>query len=436
MRTILNIASFEWKILWRSKTIIMLLIVVLGAGIYASFFGKFEVEKQNDRIAYAKEYERQKFDSLLFWAKLDTTVSANKEKYEQAVSPTGAGWSLHFTYCASHKPSPAASICLGQGDLFPSYYRINMRDISRQTNVGELANPMKLLTGNFDLSYVFVFLFPLLIIGLFYNLYAFEKEGGTLLLLRSQSISINSVLFSKGVLRLLVILTLVFILLLSGFVIQEISLAKNLSLFLSLLFIVWGYCLIWVFLISGIVAMKRSSSLTAILGLGIWILFTLISPALINLFVLANEPVPNRAEMIHAIRAQNDKNWENPKSYVLDKFYEHYPEYNDGDTTDFYKWYYAGFTVLDMEAKPLKETFDKQVDRRNELIKKWEWLAPAAYVHERLSKVCKTDRDSHLLFVKQVEDYHAELKNLYYTRIFEKSVFSYQDLKELEKRLM
>ncbi|MEM1118960.1 MAG: hypothetical protein AAGJ18_00840 [Bacteroidota bacterium] len=201
MKNILHILNFEWKNLGRSATLKALLLVFLAAGIYGIYFGKFEIEKQEKRILTVQKYEREKFDELLQWATLDTTIAENKAKYEQAVSPTGVGWNKHFTYYVANEAPPLAGLCLGQRDLFPAYYGFDVADLARQVNVGELANPMKLLTGNFDLSYVFVFLLPLLLIALFYDLYAAEKEGGTLSLLQAQSVSLNTILFSKGLLR-------------------------------------------------------------------------------------------------------------------------------------------------------------------------------------------------------------------------------------------
>ena len=272
--------------------------------------------------------------------------------------------------------------------------------------------------------------------ALFYSLYAGEKEGGTLSLLQSQSTSLRMILFSKGLLRLLIIWGLATVLLLIGFVIQGISMGQNGQLFFPWLFIICGYCLFWAVLMGVIVWLRQSATLSAILGLGVWLVFTLISTSLLNLFVLADEPLPNRAEMIHAVRNLNDQNWELPKSFVFDKFYRENAEYNQGDTTDFNKWYYASFTLLDKEANALKVQFEEQVSKRNAMLEKWEWLSPAAMVHGKLSRISKTDRQNHLEFLTKVKDYHKGLKDLYYARIFEGEQFSLEDLKALEEGLV
>ena len=435
MKTLFHILSFEWKNLWRSNTLKVLLLVILGAGIYGIYFGKFEIDKQEARISQVQEYERQQFDSLLVWAKLDTVIAENKEKYMQAVSPSGVGWGKHFTYYLTHEAPPVAGLCLGQRDLYPAYYGFDASDLARQINVGELANPMKLLTGNFDLSYVFVFLFPLLVVALFYNLYAAEKEGGTLSLLQSQSTSLGTILFSKGLLRLFIVWGLATVLLALGFLLQGISMSENGQLFGQWLLIIFGYCLLWVVMMGGIVWLRQRSALSAMLGLGVWLIFTLITPALLNLFISTNNPLPNRTNVIHEVRAVNDQIFQSSRSFVYDQFYHRHPNMGTVDTAEFKPWYYAGFTLLDEKANTLNEQIEKQVDARNAWLKKWEWLAPAAMVHETLSKLSNTDRQSHLEFVKEVHAYHQGLRELYYTRIFKGELFSIEDLQKLRQQL-
>ena len=243
MKTVFHIFRFEWKSLWRSNTLKVLLSVFLLAGIYGIYFGKFEIDKQADRILKFKTTKNNKFDSLLHWLTLDTSIAINRDKLQKAISPTGAGRSRHFTFYVANDASPTAGLCLGQRDLFPVYYGFNITDLARQMNVGELANPMKLLTGNFDLSYVIVFIFPLLIIALFYDLYAAEQESGTLGLLRSQSVALNTVLFGKGTLRLSIILGLAAGLLILGFLLQGVSLTDHTSLFFQWLGLTYIYCL-------------------------------------------------------------------------------------------------------------------------------------------------------------------------------------------------
>jgi ABC-2 type transport system permease protein len=432
MNDFFHILRFEWKLLWRSNMIKLLLMVMLGVGIYGIYFGKFEIEKQNDRIAEVKQYEQERFDSLLTWINLDTSILANKEKFQHAVLPEGAGRSYHFEFCKTNEASPTAGLCLGQRDLFPVYYQLNMTDLTRQLNTGELVNPMKLLTGNFDLSYVFIFLLPLLIISLFFNLYAGEKEGGTLSLLLAQPTSIDIIFLGKGILRFVLVFGISTILLVLGFLIQGVSIVEHANLFFQWLFSILIYSFLWALIMAWILALKKGTAVSAMLGLGIWLLTTLISPALLNLVASAYQPLPNRAEITHSIRELNGKNWDSPKSYVLNKFYSEYPQFAQEDTTHFYKWYYAGFSVLDKETKPLKNKFEAQVNNRNQLLEKWMWISPAALLHEHLASISKTNRTNHIQFVKSTHDFHESIRKIYFSKIFAEENFTQEDLKKLQ----
>ena len=185
----------------------------------------------------------------------------------------------------------------------------------------------------------------------------------------------------------------------------------------------------------GIVALKKGTSLSAMIGLAVWLTLTLITPAIINLVVSAKAPIPNRSESIHLVRELNDKIWESDKSFVFEQFYKDNPKYDKGDTTDFSKWYFAGFTLLDKKAFDHIEKQNELAQQRNQMLSQWQWMAPAAMVHEKLSGLAETNRESHLAFLKQVNSFHSELKNVYYKRIFNEELFSTEDLNEIKSKL-
>ena len=95
---------------------------------------------------------------------------------------------------------------------------------------------------------------------------------------------------------------------------------------------------------------------------------------------------------------------------------------------------FAVVIVLDTQANTLDEQFEEQV-AGNKLPNQWQWLAPAAAVHERLSSMAQTDRNSHLAFLREVESFYQGLKDVYYPRIFANEAFDYDDLQELRSRL-
>ncbi len=435
MKKIGHIIYFEYKALLRNNILKLLVLTILGVSLYGIYFGQNEVSKQAARIQQVQAFERQQFDSLLHWVSLDTTIAENKDKFQRAVSPVGVGWDKHFTYYVKNDPPVLAGLCIGQRDLFPVYYGFNVTSLQKQIYISELANPMKLLTGNFDLAYVFVFLFPLLVIALFYNLYANEQEGGTLPLLRAQATSLSTVLFSKGLARFLFLIGVTGVVLLLGFVLQGISLTTHATQFGQWFWSITLYNFLWIVMVSLIVALKRGSTLSAMLGLSLWLFFVLITPAFINISLKAAEPLPMRAKVIHTMRTTNDHFWESPKSTVINAFNAKYPQYTVSDTTNFNQWYYASFVLLDEEAADMNGQFEAQVARRNKVLDRYLWLAPAALMHEYLSGVAKTDRESYLRFLEEVTAFHQRLKTIYYPKIYANEQFTVRDLEQLKVEL-
>ena len=123
------------------------------------------------------------------------------------------------------------------------------------------------------------------------------------------------------------------------------------------------------------------------------------------------------------------------KTFVWKKFMSEYPQYSDTDTTDFTKWQYAGYTLLDKKANFLNAELEEQIVERNAILKKWSWLSPASIAHEILSGLSNTDRKNHIEFITKVHAYHKQFRDIYYAKIFSNEKFSQQDLKTLRQNL-
>src|SRR3546814_6574788 len=61
----------------------------------------------------------------------------------------------------------------------------------------EIENPLNLMTGTFDISFVVIFLLPVFIIALTYDMLSGEKESGTLALAMTQPVSLRTFMAGK-----------------------------------------------------------------------------------------------------------------------------------------------------------------------------------------------------------------------------------------------
>jgi len=103
-------------------------------------------------------------------------------------------------------PGPLTALAIGQSDLLPYYHDVNIytNESSFHQN-GEVENPLNLMVGRFDLAFAVVYLLPLLILALSFNVLSEEREQGTLALTLSQPVAARSVATLKLAFRALVV---------------------------------------------------------------------------------------------------------------------------------------------------------------------------------------------------------------------------------------
>jgi len=74
---------------------------------------------------------------------------------------------------------PLAGISMGQSDLNTHIQNVKILNLEGQKYDTDLVNPMRLQVGNLDMSFLIIFLFPLVIIALSFNILSEEMEKGT-----------------------------------------------------------------------------------------------------------------------------------------------------------------------------------------------------------------------------------------------------------------
>lgn len=429
MKKILLIYRFEWKNLKASKVMMIACSLLIASGLYSIYYGSTEIKKQVTHIQSLRTQEQIRMDTIRQRLKADTTVQAHKEAYLRTTNP--AQLNRFVKIYATNTPTPMASLSLGQRDLHPYYIRLDATAFYKQINTNEIKNPLKLFTGNFDLAFVFIYLFPLVIILLTYNIYSAEKEQGTLPLLASQPLKVSQVMWVKTSFRLCLVILLGVFITFSGVLINRIPIVENMYNISKWLGVVSLYALFWFALMYGLISLRKNSALNAFAGLGIWLLLTLIFPALLNITVNIQAPPPAKGEMVNMIRTRSTNQWGNPKSYIFDKFYPKYPQYNDGDTLNFYKWMYAGYLLMDKDAQKIDQKFQQQIQKRKRLSQQWLWLTPAVLVQKQLNQIAQTDSYSQVKYLQKARKFHRKLIRFYYPKIFKEHKVTLQDLKKL-----
>lgn len=378
------------------------LLSILTAGAYGLFYGKNVIDGQCRSIAEAPRLQAEH-------------TRENVRTHGQS----GLGNVLYFnTFYTVHAPSPWSAFSLGQRDVYPYNLKIRMLAVEGQLYDTDLANPMTLLFGNFDSAFVFIFLFPLLIIALTYNLLSAEQESGVWTMVRAQPVSAMRVLLLKFSVRLVVVLLAALGLLMGGCLYVRVPFDGRIG---AVAGVVGLYLLFWFGVAAVVIALGRSSSFNAVALLGIWILLAVLAPTALNVLLTNALPVPEALANTIQQREGYHQKWDRPKEETMQKFYRKYPElrvYTVPSDKFSWGWYYAMQEMGDEESVLTSGRLVQKLAERQRWTERVAAVLPTVNALDQLNKLAGTDLGSHLGYLQSVRRYHEQIRRHFYPAIF------------------
>jgi ABC-2 type transport system permease protein len=417
----------EWRSLSADRTLwAVVALSALSIG-YAVYNGVTWVRAQEASVrTIAEERERKFARARAEVVRYEQRLAANSPDSPRPSTPKEARiYTIANSYDAALPPTPLAALSIGQGDLYPPYTNISMWN-SRMDLFTEIENenPLNLLNGRFDLAFFIVYLYPLLIIALSYNLISQERENGTLHMLLAQPVGLRTFVAGKILLRLSLLLALTTGLSLLGVFLSGVNLSAGGVGARVLLWIgaVALYGLFWFVLAVAVNAFSRSSATNATALVGLWLLFVLVVPSLINLTVTTMHPVPSRVELINATRrAANDAQAKGGQ--VLAAYYEDHPHLATGDQEKNLKdrefIYWAVYNEVAKRAEPLLARFDEQLAKQQRLVNIYRFLSPAIITQDALNETAGTGAARYTHYRRSVERFHDEWKGYFVPKMFQ-----------------
>ncbi len=411
-----TILRLEWRNLVSDRTPLWIAALLVAAIAYGAWNGSRWVQFQNAAISKALAEERQRLTDLqreipLLEAGQRKTTPFADPRLPQAL---GRGPGVRYAYLP---PAPLAPLAIGQSDLYPYYFKVNTG--SRQTfvNSDEIENPAHLLSGRFDLAFVILFLYPLLILALSYNIVSGEKESGTLALALSQSVSLGSLVASKILIRGTLIGFLAVVLpiasaLMGGADLTAPSSAMRIAFFIGATAL---YGAFWFALAVAINSLAYSSATNAILLAGLWLLLLIVVPSGVNLAVQAAYPVPSRVEMIQATRVAGDAA-SRQAAQLLARYLEDHPELAPqaepgskaaASPPDFGTLQIAVNDATERSIQPVLDRFDSQLAAQQQLADRFRYLSPAIVLQSALYDIAGSSAHRFGHFMNQASAFHS-----------------------------
>ena len=417
-----TLIRYEWKAFIRNRFQLLLLAITFAFGLYAIYYGQSEINAQRETIKAVTTLEQEEFAQYKATFKEELETLEQEQTHNIASRPAYA-WYRHG-YHAILLPHDYAPLAIGQRDLFRYYYRLTGMSLHYQLFENELANPVNLMAGNFDLSFVLIYLFPLLIIAFCYGLFSSEKENGTLALLQIQAVSIRKIMLVRLVFYFLMITGLALLISLIGLFSSGNPLEED-NLVPAIAWITGGivYCAFWFGLMFLVISFRKSSAFNAITAAGGWLLFLIVIPAVLNVIVTVKYPLSSAtlAGLTRRTGLENEDDEEESREVVME-FLAHKPELAGSDSllnNNMLPKAYAAFTSLkDINSQQKVDHYNAQVAKRNAWTSRFHWLSPAVNMQEMLAHIAETDLNTFLRFQDALADFHGEITNFYFKRLF------------------
>jgi len=324
---------------------------------------------------------------------------------------------LRFTLIK--KPENISAISIGQSDVNPLLQAVTIRGIEGQKYDTDFENPSLLMSGNLDLGFVIIYLFPLVLIAMTFNLYSEEKELGTWRILAAQTSGKAGFLFKKLLVRIGFVFVVLIFLMLMASMLLEIPRDKNfwaigLQSILYLFF--WSALCFWM------VSLLKGSSFNALALISFWVVLTILFPALVNNYVLNRYQVPEALDAMLEQRDGYHEKWDLEKDATMTGFYEAYPQYKNYAVPEdefSWIWYYGMQHMGDLAAKETGEEMMEKIMMRNTVSENVALFVPTMHAQLSFNNLAGTDMISHLDFLKALTEFHEGLRLDFYTKIFD-----------------
>ncbi|MDO6490454.1 MULTISPECIES: DUF3526 domain-containing protein [unclassified Cellulophaga] len=393
-----------FKSFFRTKIFVVSLLLLIIVGVISILIGKQFLIKQEKNVIAAQEFQK-------------LSLEKNIEHH-----PNDLGLLLYYQRFTLIKQQPNISaISIGQSDVNPLLQTVTIRALEGQKYDNDFENPSLLMSGNLDLGFVIIYLFPLVLIALIFNLYSEEKEIGTWKLLASQTAKKTNFLLKKLIVRLALVFTVLLLLLFLASALLDIPMS---SPFWAIVLQSIIYLTFWSAISLWVVSFQKSSSFNALTLISAWVLLTILIPAMVNNYVIHKYQVP---EALHTIVEQRDgyhEKWDMEKHVTMDGFLKEYPQfsnYNVPEDEFSWIWYYGMQHMGDINARETSIEMKEKLILRDKVSKNIALFIPTMYTQLSFNKIASTDMVSHLHFLDKLSEYHSNLRLGFYSKIFDKN---------------
>jgi ABC-2 type transport system permease protein len=430
------IISHETRQIARTTALWSILALLVGAIIFAAWAGGRSIDRQVEGAQAAENFEDGLRNHMREGTeKYEAQVIADGGEYQFASvrhspgsgPPQGTNAGAVGAETAKYvtlPPTGLSALSVGQSDIQLNYLPVSLATTLDVTKNLELENPINLMSGSFDIAFVVIFLLPIFILAMSYDLLSSEKERGTLAMILAHPVSIRELMASKIISRAAIMLAVV----LSFGIIALLTVGTALDT--SDTWIRFGFWMIstilyssfWFALAVLVNVYGNNSATNGTVLAGIWLVLVVIVPTLVSLIATTVYPAPSRMELTIAAREAQTEAEKNFMSKLDEYYYDHLEFVPDGDkkAMDFLTLAQANANSIEKAVRPLYDNFQLQLNRQEGLVQRFQFLSPAIMMQLALNEISGTSANRYEHFLNQVYVFHGEWKEYFSTKFLER----------------
>lgn len=403
--------KYELLLLLRARAALAGLLLLALLTVCSLISGQHVIAAQRDNIARIAALQQEDI------AAVEDYVARSND------AGSAAYYSFHPTWDV---PSPLAFAAVGMRDVSPYILRVRALGLEAQIHDGDSYNPELALAGRFDYAFVLVFLLPLFVIALLFDLRSGEREAGRARMLAALPGAGTALLVRRVVVRAAAVLVCLSVPFAIAATLNGVSVLQQ----LAVLALSCAYLLFWVLLsvVIGRIHWRPAAHATALATC--WVVLALVAPALAHVIINQAVPVNQGSEIARLQREAVNHAWDIPRQDTMRAFYAHNPQWADSAplTSAFhYKWYFAFHENGDQQVAPQVAAYRQGLQRREALAQRVASVLPPVALQAALTRLAGTDLRAQLAYQDRIRAYHQALRTFYYGYLFRDRPFTRAD---------
>ena len=403
--TIINIFLLEWKHFIRSPFKVIAIFLFILASVYGIHNSVFLYQTQINEIAKIEKRvgeERQEFIKKHLAGDLSTNQNNNSRDY------TSPYWALRqFPLYHFKKPSPSMVFSIGQSEQYGFYKRITFNSSPYDNDLSEeIANPERLQIGTFDFSFALLFLLPLVLMILAFNIKSNEIEQGFMSLIEVQVLSKNSWIVARvGFYSFLALLISYGLILYGSLLMTNLQPIK--TAMVPMMLYTFFYILFWSTLFLFII-IKNKNLLSIILKMSFsYILFVFVTPGIVHQLLSINYPVNLMTDLID-VRDQRQELYGKPHDVINSQLKIIYPQIENGSImNDSLKVKSALSQSIPALVNSLKKNkigiVENEIRSKIEFVNKFNIINPIVFFQNRINSLSETHYDNYKAYRNDIQ---------------------------------